>query len=255
MAEDDMASAGGDDKPEALPTGLEARQLLRAARAGSLATSQDGQPFASLVTHACTPALDILLLLSSLSEHTRHLRHEARCALMVQGAPTGPNPQTTPRVTVTGLAERIEDAALKARWLAVHPYAAFYADFTDFALYRIVPQAGLLVGGFGRAARLRRDDLRPPEPAVAAFLAADVELRSQCNEQLSGALDRLAASTGGTGCGWRMVAVDMDGCDLAPAAADAPDPTVRRVAWRRPLVGADLVRAEIEALAGPAPDA
>jgi len=51
-----------------------ARKLLRAARSGTLATAIDGQPFASLVTPATAPDASVLLLLSDLSEHTRHLR-------------------------------------------------------------------------------------------------------------------------------------------------------------------------------------
>jgi putative heme iron utilization protein len=62
-----------------------------------------------------------LLLLSGLSEHTRHLRGDPRCSVLVCGAATGENPQTAPRVTVTGLAETVADPALKARYLAVHP--------------------------------------------------------------------------------------------------------------------------------------
>src|ERR1700722_10131217 len=89
---------------------FEARKLLRAARAGTLATAADGgQPFASLVTPACTPDLSVLLLLSNLSEHTRHLRAEPRCSIMVSGPAESANPQTAPRVTVTGLAELADD--------------------------------------------------------------------------------------------------------------------------------------------------
>ena len=40
----------------------EARKLLRAARVGTLASSGDGQPFASLVTPACAADLSVLLL-------------------------------------------------------------------------------------------------------------------------------------------------------------------------------------------------
>ena len=83
----------------------EARKLLRAARVGTLASPADGQPFASLVTPACAPDLSLLLLLSDLSEHTRHLRAEPRCSVLVAGPPDSANPQTAPRVTVTGLAE------------------------------------------------------------------------------------------------------------------------------------------------------
>ena len=146
-------------------SGFEARKLLRAERSSALATAADGgQPFASLVTHVCAPDFSVLLLLSDLSEHTRHLRAEARCSLLVSGAPEGVNPQTAPRVTVTGLAEQVDDGVLKARFLAVHPYAALYADFGDFHLWRIRPMAALLVGGFARAVRVRAADLTPDQP-------------------------------------------------------------------------------------------
>ncbi len=75
-----------------------ARKLLRAARVGSLASAMQGQPFASMVTPATAPDLTLLLLLSDLSEHTRHLRGEPRCSLLVWGAAEGANPQTAPRV-------------------------------------------------------------------------------------------------------------------------------------------------------------
>ena len=92
--------------------------------------------------------------------------------MLVAGAPEDANPQTAPRVTITGLAEPIVDTALKARYLAVHPYAALYADFGDFSLWRIRPLGGLYVGGFARAARLRAADLAPEPAAVAAIAAA-----------------------------------------------------------------------------------
>src|SRR5271165_3437796 len=163
-------------------TAFEARRLLRAARRGTLATVVDGgQPFASLVTPACSPDLALLLLLSDLSGHTRHLRAEPRCSVLVTGTAADANPQTAPRVTITGLAEQVADAALKARYLAVHPYAALYADFADFSLWRIRPLGGLFVGGFGRAARLRAADLAPDPAAVAAIVAAEAGIMSHCN--------------------------------------------------------------------------
>ena len=116
---------------------FEARCLVRSAASATLATQAAGQPFASLVTPATTGDLAVLLLLSSLSEHTRQLRAEPRCALLFQGQAAEANPQTAPRVTLTGLAAPVPEAevpALKARFLAKHPYAALYADFGDFAL-------------------------------------------------------------------------------------------------------------------------
>ena len=144
----------------------QARQLLRAARGGTLATSAKGQPFASLVTPACMPDGSLLLLLSRLAEHTRHLAADPRCSIMVTGAAETANPQTTPRVTVTGMAEVVVDPALKARYLAIHPYASLYADFGDFATWRIAPAAGVLVGGFARAFRLKAAELAPDPPPL-----------------------------------------------------------------------------------------
>jgi putative heme iron utilization protein len=215
------------------------RMLLRASRVGTLATTVNGQPFATLVTPAAAPDLAVLLLLSSLAEHTRHLRADPRCAVMVVGPAAEPNPQTAPRLTVTGIAEPIPDAALKARWLTVHPYAAFYADFGDFALWRVRPLSGLLVGGFARAARLRQADLTPDPEAVAAVTAAEASILRHCNTDHPDALAAIAGSPGA----WRMVAADVDGCDLAQQER------VVRIAWSAPVTDAGGVRAELVRLA------
>ncbi|HLY91501.1 MAG TPA: DUF2470 domain-containing protein [Acetobacteraceae bacterium] len=216
----------------------EARKLLRAAHAGTLATSLQGQPFASLVTPACAPDLSVLLLLSDMSEHTRHLRVEPRCSVLVTGAPESANPQTAPRVSITGVAEVVADAALKARYLAIHPYASLYADFGDFALWRVRPLGGLYVGGFGRAARLRAGELTPDPDAVAAIAAADAGIISHCNADHPDALAAIAGSAEP----WRMVAVDVDGCDLAAGER------VIRVHWSEPVADAGGVRRELVGL-------
>src|ERR1700760_126164 len=204
---------------------FEARKLLRAAHAGTLASVLEGQPFASLVTPACAADLSLLLLLSDLSEHTRHLRAEPRCSVLVAGDREGANSQTAPRITVTGLAERLVEPELKARYLAVHPYAAMYADFGDFALWRIRPLGGLYVGGFARAVRLRATDLAPDPTAVAAIEAAAGDIITHCNADHPDALADIVGQPGA----WRMVAVDVDGCDVAQ------DERVTRIHWSAPV--------------------
>ena len=227
-----------------------ARLLLRAARAGSLATVTDGQPFNSLATPAPAPDGSVLLLLSELSEHTRHLRIEPRCSLLLTGEPDGPNPQTAPRLTVTGLASLEPDPALKRRWIARHPYAAFYAGFGDFHLWRVEPMGGLYIGGFASATRLRQADLRPDPAAVAAVLEAEPSILEHCNSDHADALDAIAAQhvslaggQGGMAGGWTMVACDVDGCDLAQ------EENVLRVAWPAPVSDAGGVRTALVALA------
>lgn len=233
--------------------GFEARRLIRGAASAVLATQTGGQPFAGLVTPAAAPGLTLLLWLSSLSEHTRQLRAESRCALLFQGPPEGPNPQTAPRVTVTGLAEPVPEAEappLKARWLARHPYAALYADFADFALWRVRPVAALLVAGFARATRLRAADLLPEPGAVAAVTAAEPGILEHVNRDHAGALAAIAQGLLGLPAGaWRLVAVDVDGCDLAAEGGAETQPAVARLHFPAPVADAEGVRAALVAAA------
>jgi putative heme iron utilization protein len=220
-----------------------ARKLLRAARVATLATTTGGQPFTALVTPATSPNGDILLFLSSLSEHTRHLHADPRCAVMVVGTSMDPNPQTAPRLTITGLAEPIADAGLKARWLARHPYAALYADFADFGLWRIAPKAGLLVAGFARATRLRQADLLGGGAAIAA---AEASIIAHCNQDHAAAMGLIARAAGGVGEVWQMVAADGDGCDLSDGQR------ALRIAWSAPAGDASAVRNELARRVGQA---
>lgn len=233
------------DDEEASP-GLQARRVLRAARAGTLATAEDGQPFASLVTPATAGNGDVLVLLSGLSEHTRHLKADGRCAVMVAGEPDGPNAQTAPRLTVVGAATPEPDPALKARWIALHPYAAFYADLPDFRLWRLRADRGSFIGGFARAFRLSAAELACDPAAVAAVAAAEDRIIGHCNDDHADALDAIAGAHGHPGDGWRMVACDCDGFDLAR------DDRVRRIPWPIPVDGPGAVRAALVRLAAAA---
>ncbi|UPY36945.1 DUF2470 domain-containing protein [Sediminicoccus sp. KRV36] len=227
-----------DDTPP--DPGFEARRIIRAATAATLATQQEGQPFASLVTPGCTPGLAPLLWLSSLSEHTRHLQREPRCALLFTAPAETLNPQTAPRVTLTGIAEQITDAALKARWLARHPYAALYADFGDFALWRVTPMGALMVGGFARATRLKMAQLLPEPEAVAAIAEAEAGIIEHVNTDHADAVAVIAtALLGGAPGAWLLTAVDVDGLELSCGE------TVLRLGFAAPARDADSVRAEL----------
>ena len=230
---------------------VEARRVLRAARAGTLATAEGGQPFASLITPATAPDGSVLFLVSGLSEHTRHLRADGRCSVLVSGPPESANAQTAPRLTIVGTAAREHDVALKARWIALHPYAAFYADLPDFTLWRLQPERGAFVGGFARAFKLAGSDLLGPPAAVDAIAAAEARVIEHCNDDHPDALNAIAAGHGfpseDGGKGWRMVACDCDGFDLAQGNL------VRRVDWPgAPVDGPGAIRAALVHLASAA---
>jgi len=165
--------------------------------------------------------------------------------VMVVGQATDANPQTAPRLTVFGTATPEPDPALKARWVARHPYAGLYADLADFRLMRLRPTGGHFIGGFASAHRFAAAELVADPAAVAAVARAEAGIIAHMNGDHGAAITRIAGIEG-----WRMVAVDVDGCDLA-SADDAA--SVRRVAWAAPVRDADGIRAELMRLAGPRP--
>lgn len=207
-----------------------ARRLLRGAKSAVLSTQTAGQPFAALVTPAVAPDGAILLLLSRLSEHTRHLLADPRCALLVAGQAETANPQTAPRVAVTGTAavvarDQPDHGGLLACFLTWHPYAQLYAGFADFELWRITPGAGMFVGGFARATRLRGADLRS-DPLLPRRVAG---------ETLPW-LDRLTARKG-IGTGWHLAGVDGEGVVLGRGEGETAESC--RLDFSAPLAAGD----------------
>jgi putative heme iron utilization protein len=141
------------------------RQLLREARFGTLATiNENGYPFASLVTFALDRGQTPFLLVSRLSGHTKHLLADPRCSLLV-GEPGKGDPLAHARITIQCSANIIDRASdeniiLRTLFIARHPKAALYIDFPDFLYIRLTMMEASLNGGFGKAFRLKSDDLR-----------------------------------------------------------------------------------------------
>jgi putative heme iron utilization protein len=195
----------------------------------------DGHPFASLATPAFLPDLSPALLLSTLSEHTRQLKADPRCALLVSGPAPEANPQTAPRITLVCTAAVDTDPDLRSRYLAIHPYANLYADFGDFSFWRLSILRASFVGGFARAGRFSAASLAPAGEAVARVVEAEPGIIRHCNDDHA---DALALLGGGAGA-WRMVTADTDGCDLAQGEV------VQRVHWDSPVADPAGIRAAL----------
>ncbi len=140
-----------------------ARQLLRDARHGALEVLDPDTrgPFVSRVALGWDN-VGALLLVSTLSTHTRALLAEPAASLLVGEPGAKGDALTRPRVTLVGRAEPADKAALRASWLARHPKSTLFYDFADFILLRLVPSAAHLNAGFGQAFRLAPEDLRAP---------------------------------------------------------------------------------------------
>jgi putative heme iron utilization protein len=221
------------------------RALLRAARQASLATADGTTPYAALVTPACTGDLSIVLLLSELSLHTAQLRANPHCALLCT-APGGVglyNPQTLARVTVVCEAAVDPDPALRRRYLALHPYAALYAGFEDFHIWRLRIRSGQLVSGFAQAWRFGAGDVLPDAARAAAIAAAEDEVLRHCNAAHAAAMDAIGVAYGGSVGRWALSGVDGDGCDLIGGDAYA------RVAWPHPVADVEALHHALVALA------
>jgi putative heme iron utilization protein len=160
----------------------EARQLLRAHRYGVLSTLSkkfDGHPFGSITPYLVDHDGSLLILISTLAEHTKNILNDPRVSLITHNQ-DDPHIQTQGRVTVVGLAALVEDRdSAGKRYLRYFPEAQTYFAMHDFQFYRIVPQAIRFIGGFGNIHWVKAENyLVPAYPLIAEEDALLTELNT-----------------------------------------------------------------------------
>ena len=148
----------------------EARQMLRAHRYGALCTLSkkfDGHPFGSITPYLVGHDGSLLILISTLAEHTKNIQHDPRVSLITHNQ-DDPHIQTQGRVTVVGKAHFVaEREQAGKRYLRHFPEAQTYFAMHDFSFYRIVPQTLRYIGGFGNIHWVKAEDYAvPPYPLV-----------------------------------------------------------------------------------------
>ena len=143
--------------------GEEARTLVAAAKSGSLASlSDDGTPWASIITFGATGAGEPVLVVSTMAEHGRNLAREPKASIAIaEPVPEGEDPLDRARITLAGhviVPEGAEaDAALEAH-AAHYPFARGYATYADFTIYVLRVERVRWVGGFARMSTVEADD-------------------------------------------------------------------------------------------------
>jgi len=132
--------------------------LIRKQRVAALGTLRNDNPFVSMIAYATEPDFGGLLLhLSRLAPHTKHLLAYPHAALLIHERDDDrDDPQTLARITLLGAATPIPTAsaeygAARACYLVRLPAAVPLFDFPDFALFRFVPSEARYIGGFARA--------------------------------------------------------------------------------------------------------
>jgi putative heme iron utilization protein len=97
-----------------------------------------------------------------------------------------------------------------------------YADFTDFRIFRMQVERGHWVGGFGQARWLESGVILADPNASQALAEAEPAVLEHMNVARAGSIDLYANRLlGRSGTGWRVIALDPHGCDLARGNAFA----------------------------------
>lgn len=227
-------------------TGSEARNLLRRARTGTLATlnRDDGIPYGSLVNVATDVEGQPILLVSRLAWHTRNLLADSRASIVVAEPPADGDALTGPRVTIMGRLAPAGSPRVRRRYLARHPQAQMYADFGDFEFWRLLPERAHAVAGFGRIETLEADEVFPSCPEMLEIEESAV---GHMNEDHAGAVRLIATRLlSGEDRVWKVNAIDPDGADLGDGSSSL------RMAFPHPVWSADALRGCLAQLAGQA---
>jgi heme iron utilization protein len=194
-----------------------ARELLRKARKGALATNDRDShaPYASLVAVATDADGSPLLLLSNLAKHTMNVDADPRVSLMVEDAWAG-DPLAGARVSLWGRIERTDEPRCKARFLARYPSAKGYAEFADFNFFRIEIEGAHLVAGFGRIQTLAREAVVTDVVDADDLVASEAGATAHMNEDHADAIALYATNLLGAPAGaWRMDGFDPEGAELS----------------------------------------
>jgi len=257
MAEADKTGVLPGMMPDRLPenapaadfdAGAVAKGLLRASRAGTLATidRNTGHPFASLVNVATDVDGSPLILVSRLATHTANLEQDRRASLLLAPAGRG-DPLAHPRLTVLGAFAPIarhdpHEPRLRRRFLARHPKSELYAGFADFSFWRLQVVAAHLNAGFARAADLKAAELITDICGAENLIEAEASAIAHMNEDHAEAVRLYATKLLGADDGaWRLTGLDPEGLDLALGDAILRLPFPERIATseelRRIVVG------------------
>jgi heme iron utilization protein len=230
-----------------------ARGLLRATRAGSLATidRNTGHPFASLVNVATDSDGAPAILVSRLSTHTANLEADGRAALLLASAGKG-DPLAHPRLTLIGsfvrlAREDVREARVRRRFLARHAKSELYAGFGDFSFWRLDTVSAHLNGGFARAADLKAADVLTDTAGAVNLIEAEASAVMHMNTDHAEAVRLYATKLLGAEDGpWRLTGLDPDGLDLARGDATL------RLAFAERVTSAEQLRRVVVALAAKA---
>ncbi len=146
------------------------RTLITMQPLAALGTVQSGEPFVSMVPFAFSYSAalpnsgKLIIHVSTLAAHTKHMLKNSRVSLMVMAAPAPDvSAQATPRVTIQGVATQLNKTSneyeeAKAVYIERFPQSLDLFGFSDFSLFAIGPTSARFVAGFAQAKTLTAED-------------------------------------------------------------------------------------------------
>ncbi|HEX9162332.1 MAG TPA: DUF2470 domain-containing protein [Thermoanaerobaculia bacterium] len=217
------------------------RTLLETESVGTLATQSvrhAGWPFASLMPYALTADGSPLFLISSMAVHTQNLIADPRASLLAMQSGSGSDPLGSPRATLLGRVLPTSGAA-KDLYLAEHPSARHWIDYSDFSFFRLDVAHIYFVGGFGVMGWVERDDYASAAADPLADAAA--EIMKHMNRDHADALRDITRRFGGLDAlEATMVACDRLGFVVRVRTAEGMKGT--RIAFPEPVGSREAAR-------------
>jgi putative heme iron utilization protein len=195
-----------------------ARTLIHIGRVGTLSThslKQPGFPFGSVMPYVADSCGRPIFFISSMAMHTHNARQDPRASLLVMEAGSH-DPLGAARITLLGEVRPVAEAEVapaRELYLKVHENARYWAEFSDFAFYRLEPVDVYFVGGFGVMGWIAAEAYAGSQPDPLAETAQ--EILRHMNQDHPRALLRLACTAGEIGVASAvMTAVDRLGFQL-----------------------------------------
>jgi len=253
MSNDAHARPSGD-APEPLydvnvptPTHAErARTLVAQIKTGTLCTlsvEPEGYPYGSFVTVAFDDGNPVFLV-SAMAEHTKNLQRDRRASLLVAEGGSD-DPLANGRVTLLGPCTQVEGDGGGARvaFLAAHPNASYYADFRDFAFWKLKVESIRYIGGYGRMSWVDATDWHAavPDPLAAAGTGVIAHMNADHADAL--VLYCRAFSKATDVATARMTGIDRYGFEMSAMTSEGPRPV--RLAFAEPVHTPEEARAAL----------
>lgn len=142
-----------------------ARQIITESRHAALAVlDETGAPSVTRIAFGRSNDGQLLSLVSDLSAHSKRLKAEPRCGLLIGDPPAKGDPLAFARLSIAAKARFLSrddeaHAQHRAAWLKTHPKSQLYIDFGDFNFLVFTPLHADLNGGFGKAYQLTSEDI------------------------------------------------------------------------------------------------